>query len=189
MRQQILQAAQEVLRTHGLEQLSLRLIAEQLDVTAATLYRYFDSKDAIVTTLVGEARQRLRETMEQVPADLPPGNRLVSLGLSYLEYAKAYPALFQLAFLDVPSDRSSLATPAQESSPYRLLLQAVEDAVRVGIFRPEVREVPEVLAYSIWALAHGMAVLEATHLREFQADFGAGHRMALRLLIEGMIKR
>ncbi len=190
MRQQILQAAQDVVRLHGVEQLSLRLIAEQMDVTAATLYRYFESKEVLVSVLIAEAREQLRAIMaEQTPADLPPRDHLVALGLSYLQFARTYPALFQLAFLESPSERTSTDSPVSPMSPYRLLLDAVSRAAAAGVLRDEVRQTPESAAYSIWAMAHGMAVLEAGHLRYFPADFAAAHRLALQALVDGMTTR
>ena len=43
----------------------------------------------------------------------------------------------------------------------------------------------EEIAFTIWATVHGMAVLEHTHLRGFDADFPAYHPEALRRLLLG----
>lgn len=185
-RQRIIGAAQEVVRLHGMEQLSLRLIAEQLGVTAASLYRYFESKEDIVTALRVEAQERLRAMMEQVPPNLAAADRLVELGLRYLKFANSYPILFKFAILDFPSDRAGLEAHNAPNSPYGLLLETIESAAAAGVIRPEIREATESVAYSIWSLAHGMAILEATHLRDFPADFASAHRLALRLLVDGI---
>ena len=37
----------------------------------------------------------------------------------------------------------------------------------------------ESVAFTLWSLVHGMAVLELTHLRGFEADFSGLHRQAL----------
>lgn len=185
-RQRIIEAAQEVVRSHGMEQLSLRLIAEQLGVTAASLYRYFESKKAIISALRVESQDRLRGLMEQIPSELTAGDRLVELGMRYLEFAKAEPVLFKFAFLESPSDRTGLHAPNSADSPFRLLLETIESAAAAGVLRPELKESKESLAYSIWSLAHGMAVLEATHLHDFRADFAVANRLALRLLVDGM---
>jgi hypothetical protein len=41
----------------------------------------------------------------------------------------------------------------------------------------------ESVAYTLWSLVHGMAVLESTHLRGFDADFTRVHRVALEHLV------
>ena len=43
----------------------------------------------------------------------------------------------------------------------------------------------EEMAYSLWALAHGMAMLQQTHLRHFQADFSAVDRRVLEAFVQG----
>ena len=44
----------------------------------------------------------------------------------------------------------------------------------------------EAIAYTVWATVHGMATLEQTHLRGFDADFEALHAAALDRLLAGL---
>ena len=51
-REEILEAARRLLVQSGLEQVTLRGIAGELGMTAPTLYRYFDSREALLESLI-----------------------------------------------------------------------------------------------------------------------------------------
>ena len=72
-RERILEVAQRLAREDGLEALSMRRIAEQLDVWPMSIYRYFQDKDALLDAIAqgveappaasgtGDSRAQLRE--------------------------------------------------------------------------------------------------------------------------------
>ena len=41
----------------------------------------------------------------------------------------------------------------------------------------------EALTYSLWAMLHGMAMLQITHLKNFGADFDAIHKQTISIFI------
>jgi AcrR family transcriptional regulator len=49
---QILNAAAQMFSQHGIDGASMSQIAKSADVSKAMIYYYFDSKDALVSTLV-----------------------------------------------------------------------------------------------------------------------------------------
>lgn len=51
-RQRILDLAEVIMRREGVEKLSLRKLARQLHVTPMALYRYFESKEALLAALL-----------------------------------------------------------------------------------------------------------------------------------------
>jgi AcrR family transcriptional regulator len=189
MRQSILETALQLSRERGLHELSMREIARRVDYSPAGLYRYFESKEAIVAALALEANQCLCAQLKTVPSDLPPRERLVELGLAYLTFARKSPAHFTLFFSELPSSRSSFAEAVVPESPYSILLDAVQEGVKAGdlAMLGEEDEV-EKMAYCIWSLAHGMAVLEQSHLQNFRTDFNAGHRYALERVVSGFLR-
>src|SRR6188508_3709557 len=62
---QILDAARRHLATDGASGLSLRAIARELDMASSAVYRYFPSRDELLTTLIVEAYDALGATAEE----------------------------------------------------------------------------------------------------------------------------
>jgi AcrR family transcriptional regulator len=182
----ILQAAQEIIAEKGLAGLSLRELARRIDYSPSGLYEYFNSKDDIVTAIRIEGLELLRDYLNRVEADLAPSERLLQMGLAYLDFAHDHPEHFRLIFTHLTSSRVSLDEPGDEQSPYNILLQAVRDAIEAEELTPRADYSLEEIAYSLWSLVHGMAMLRQTHLRHFQTDFDAIHRRTLQIFAEGL---
>jgi AcrR family transcriptional regulator len=182
----ILQAAQEIITEKGLDGLSLRELARRIDYSPSGLYEYFNSKDEIVAAIRAEGLELMRDYLNRVPADLPSAERLVQMGLAYLEFAHDHPEYFRLIFSQLTANRSSFNEKVDEGSPYHLLLQAVQAVIEAEELTPGEEYSLQEIAYSLWSLVHGMAMLRQTHLRYFQADFEAIHRRTLQIFAEGL---
>lgn len=93
--------ARQQIATEGASSLSLRAIARQMDLTAPALYRYFESRDALVTALIGDAYMSLAEALEA--AIFTEGvdslrERFLALSMAYREWALQHPADYNLIF-------------------------------------------------------------------------------------------
>jgi AcrR family transcriptional regulator len=182
----ILQAAQEIITEKGLDGLSLRELARRIDYSPSGLYEYFNSKDEIVAAIRAEGLELMRDYLKRVSADLSPAERLVQMGLAYLEFAHDHPEHFRLIFSHLTASRSSFSEKLDEGSPYYLLLQAVRAVIEAEELTPGEEYNLQEIAYSLWSLVHGMAMLRQTHLRHFQADFEGIHRRTLQIFAEGL---
>ena len=118
--------------------------------------------------------------------DLPPTERLIALGLAYVRFAHDNPQHFMLIFARLPSQRTSLQAPSLTTSPYQLVLHTVQEGVDAGVFRVRPGLGVEEIAYGVWVMAHGMAMLQQTHLQQFQADFLAHDRHVLEAFVHGL---
>lgn len=66
MRAAILETARAHLAEHGAVGLSLRAVARDVGMVSSALYRYFDSRDALLTALIIEAYDSLGDAVEAV---------------------------------------------------------------------------------------------------------------------------
>lgn len=185
-REAILDAALALIEQSGVDGWSMRELSGRVEYTPGALYRYFDSKAALLEALTFEAMQQLRARLGECRAEDGPLVLLEELGLAYLDFAHTRPTLFRLGLLQMPSRRASLSSEPSPDSPYAVVLDAVRAAAAEGQIVTSTAFTDEHVAFTIWATVHGMAVLEQTHLRGFDADFGAIHREALRRLIAGL---
>jgi AcrR family transcriptional regulator len=185
-KQAILDTAQELISEKGPDGISIREIARRIDYSPAGLYEYFDSKDELVAAVCADGMKQLGAAFKQVPADLPPTERLIELGLRYAKFARHNPEQFLMIFNSLPSSRVSIDQPVDRDTPYHILLNTVQAAIRAGEFEVTGDQVVEGIAYSLWALMHGRAMLELTFLRNFQSDFDPVHRWAMEIFIKGL---
>ncbi|MCP4711818.1 MAG: WHG domain-containing protein, partial [Planctomycetes bacterium] len=146
----------------------------------------FDSKDDLVAAVCADGMKQLGAAFKQVPADLPPTERLVELGLRYAEFARRHPEQFLMIFNTLLSSRVSVDEPVDRESPYYVLLNTAQAAIEAGELRVTDERAVEGIAYSLWALMHGRAMLELTFLRNFQSDFDPVHRWAMEIFINGL---
>lgn len=86
--EEILVAARERLDSDGAGQLSLRSIARDLGMASSAIYRYFPSRDALLTALVIEAYDAVGAVVEESAATARAAGR--DPGCTWLAVARAY---------------------------------------------------------------------------------------------------
>lgn len=157
-RSRLCHAAEGLLAEGGREALSMRAVAAKLGVSPMTPYRYFESKQVLVTALRVRAFERLAsalETADSVSASGAPN----AVGEAYVAFASEQPSAYRLMFELPPSDQR--ADPALVSAVSRARASMLRNAERaLGGFRsPSDAQLAGVL---FWAMLHGMLALEIT---------------------------
>jgi len=97
----IKEVARRHVTTTGAAALSLRAIARDLGMTAPALYRYYDSRDALLTDLLVDCFVSLAEALEAARDAQPEDDlaaRLTASCLAYRDWSLAHPAEFTLVF-------------------------------------------------------------------------------------------
>jgi AcrR family transcriptional regulator len=186
MKAAILQAARAAILEHGPTHVSLRDVARRSGYSPAGLYEYFSGKEDLVRAVADESMTQLHAYLSRAASDRPPDQRLVELGMAYIRFARDNSQHFMLIFTQLPSRRTRLETPPSSTSPYQLVLQAARDGVDTGVFIARLGFGAEQIAYGLWALAHGMAMLQQTHLQQFEADFVTYDRRVLEQFVTAL---
>lgn len=181
-----METAQELISEKGPEGISIREIARRIDYSPASLYEYFNSKDDIMAAVCADGMKELSAAFNEVSAELSPTERLIEYGLIYANFARRQPEKFLLIFNTLPASRTSLEQPVEPGSPYQILLDTVQAALAAGEFKTADKCAAEGIAFSLWALMHGRAMLELTFLRDFETDFDLVHRWAMGIFINGL---
>ena len=190
-RQAILDAAMQLIAENGPDNLSLRAIARRIDYSPAGLYEYFGSKDAIIDAICYENETRLMNRLQAVPTDLPLEEYLAELGLAYVQYARENPALFVLIFTRMRSGAETLPNPDEElpaDESFLVVFAAVQAAIKSGQFNLGEHLDATQIAYGMWSLVHGAAMLQVTFLEHLQFDFEAANRQMMNVFIRGLLK-
>lgn len=146
-------------RAQGADQVSLRSIAQGLEVSPSAAYNHFTDKDDLLRAVGACGLAALDERMARVlaahPADTADAARarFSGLGRAYLAFAIDETHLFQLTFGPICAVKDM--DPA-ETGPFRKLIDALNDLDRWGLLKSGTRDGLDLI---VWAGTHGMATL------------------------------
>jgi AcrR family transcriptional regulator len=76
-RERILETAAALFYSHGIHAVGVNEIAARAHASKLTMYRYFPSKDELVTAILTEHSDKIHAWLERKTADAPPGPRRV----------------------------------------------------------------------------------------------------------------
>jgi AcrR family transcriptional regulator len=181
----ILDTAAELIQSNGIENISVREIAKHADYSPAGLYKYFDSKAAIIQSVQARENQKLIELLQTVSGELSPTQRLVELSLLYIQYCLDN-SVYLVLINSLPSGRKTKEQPVPTTSPYMLFLKAVDawgQHEEIN-FQPDYGL--EEITYTLWSLIHGMAALRVSQLKDFEADFQSVNKHSIELFLSGL---
>ena len=125
LRQEILDAARDILAREGYEGLSMRKVARRIDYSPTAIYLHFKDRDDLVSTVCEELMAGLARELQQI-ADRH-SDPLVALrkGLRrYVEFGLKHPQHYQATF-GVPHGGDA-ETDARHHAPGKLAMQAFE---------------------------------------------------------------
>ena len=110
-REEILDAAWELVRSHGLAALSLRDLARVIGLKAPSLYSYFDSKNAIFDAMFAQGGRAYLDQEARVESTGDPLTDLKAGMRFFIEFCTSDPARYQLMFQrTIPGFEPSPAT-------------------------------------------------------------------------------
>lgn len=189
--EEIKETARRQLAVEGAAALSLRGVAREMGLTASALYRYFPSREELLTALVVDAFTSLAEQLERTrdaSAGSSGGQLWVNVATAYRRWALSHPSDYTLVFgtpvpgFEAPADR---VVPAMQRGIGVLMevmaacvaggemdLERLDAAVTPGLrpqleaWRAEVGDLPPgalSAAMTCWATLHGLITLELFH--------------------------
>ncbi|MFC5749984.1 TetR/AcrR family transcriptional regulator [Actinomadura rugatobispora] len=138
---EIKEEARRQLRASGAQGLSLRAVARELGLVSSALYRYFPSRDRLLTELIIDAYDALGERVERAgAADGPAGDghraRWRARCAAVREWAVAHPHEYALVYgSPVPGYEAPESTIGPASRTPVALLEVLRDAARAGALR------------------------------------------------------
>lgn len=119
-REKVLQIASDLSDQHGLHNLSMSLLAAQLQVRTPTLYHYIDSLAALRRALALRALDLIGEQLGQAIMGKSGREALHALAYALRDFAQAHPGLYEAA----------QAAPASHDQEWRASGRRVVDIMR-----------------------------------------------------------
>lgn len=158
MRKLIVETATQILVEEGIDQVSIRRIADRIEYSPGTIYLYFEDKDDILYEAHLDAFSAFLDAEMTVAGIADPLERLKALGRVYIEFALANQPKYDLMFL-IPVPRIQNKEKYDWSvsiRTYQVLRTIVEECIAQGRIHPNH---PDVVSMQIWSTVHGLASL------------------------------
>jgi AcrR family transcriptional regulator len=145
---EIAATARRQLAEVGAAGLSLRAVARDLGMSPSAMYRYYRSRDEILTALITEAYNALGSAAEAADAQarargLDPGRRWLDVCRAVRGWARANPHEFALIYgTPVPGYTAPADTIAPATRLTHTLAGILTDAAAAGTLQPPARPIP-----------------------------------------------
>jgi AcrR family transcriptional regulator len=157
----ILAAARKLFLEKGIEETSIRSIADAIEYSPATIYLYYKDKDEILHDLHTQGFQELGAKMGVLLAVSDPMERLKALGRVYIDFARQNTEMYDLMFIAKAPMNYIEKLHQQEweegKRAFDFLALTVGECIAAGRFKGHETEA---LSYMIWSCVHGMVALE-----------------------------
>jgi AcrR family transcriptional regulator len=129
--------------------LSLRAVARDLGVVSSALYRYFASRDDLLTALIIDAYNALGDTVEAAAASKPREDlegRWLAIAHAIREWALARPHEYALIYgSPVPGYQAPQDTVGPATRSAFMLIGLLRDGVELGFYSGDGEPLPEAL--------------------------------------------
>jgi AcrR family transcriptional regulator len=139
MTDEIKELARRHLATDGAN-LSLRAVARDLGMVSSAIYRYFPSRDDLLTALILDAYNALGETAEKAVSAVPPeahASRWLAVASAVREWAVGHPHEYALIYgSPVPGYRAPEDTVAAGTRAVTVLGGILQHAAVTGTLAP-----------------------------------------------------
>ncbi|MFF6995776.1 TetR/AcrR family transcriptional regulator [Streptomyces sp. NPDC008313] len=186
LRNALLDAAEALVREHGVVGWSLREASARVGVSPSAAYHHFASRDALVNALSARVLARLGERMSSAAAQAAgPGvdaqQGMVAAGCAYVRWALEAPAVARLAFGFGTQHAEVVIAP----HPHDVIEAELDRLVTTGALNATARPGAD---FTIWAAMHGLATLLADGLMTLDGPEAADQQTQrlLRAVLTGL---
>ncbi len=161
-REEIIEAALDIVKTDGFEALTSRALGKRLGSSARPIFTVFQSMDEVQQAVIQAAKALYKEYVDQ---GLTWEHPFKGVGTQYILFSIHEPKLFQLLFMteqpQVPDFSGVL--PLIEESYEEILLSIQND---YGFSEQSAKR----LYHHLWIYTHGIATLCATRMCRFTGE-------------------
>lgn len=173
----LVEAAARHLARGGPAAVAVRAVADEVSVSTRAVYSLFGSRDGLLVELFRRGFAGLAHELAARPTLDDPLADLRAVGDAYRRSARARPNLYHAMFAGVEVDDPDL--PARAETTFTVLVEAVTRCVEADLLDGD----PLLLARQLWALVHGLVMLELAE--SLGGDPDTVWDQALRAIVAG----
>ena len=181
-KQNILEAALDIVKVDGWQALSMRKIADKIEYTAPIIYEYFENKEGILLELTRQGYLIMkREVKAAMETETEPAKQLEAMWIAYWNFAFSHREYYQLMYgveMNCCNRRDSFQEPNEAINLfYDKIREVMTDE------HPDEEKVRR-KHYTFWSLIHGLISINLVK-RGVEPDM---NNQILQDAIKGIIK-
>jgi len=184
--ERILRAARVLFEHGGAEAVSMRRVAEAIELTPMAIYRHFPNREALLKRISDDSFDEIARHWLARNRGGDILARVIALQRIYLDYALAHPHLFDHAFSARRADARKYPEDfrAGLSPTLTVAAEAVAEAMQAGLLR---KDDAWDVAMTLWAHTHGLVALyRAGRFSYDEAQFRRFYDASLQRLLDGL---
>ena len=163
VRQQIIEAAGALFARHGIESVSMRRIAREIDYSPTAIYLYFEDKSDLFRSVCEQTFIQLEDQNTEIRERIQdPLEALIEGSRNYIDFGLEHPNHYRVTFMTpfpVESGESWFFQSGAAQQAFSTLADGIAACVQAGRFRP--LDVHLTASYW-WAACHGVTSLLIT---------------------------
>ena len=163
LRQEILDAARDILAREGYEQLSMRKVAERIEYSPTAIYLHFEDKRDLMFQVCEETFGRLVQDLSSLHREFKdPVARLREGMRRYVAFGLRHPQHYLATFVTMPRDQTPEEIERYNSPDTNgmmalgILREVITACVSAKVFR---KVDPDVTTRALWTSLHGVTAL------------------------------
>jgi AcrR family transcriptional regulator len=163
LRQEIIDAARDILAREGYEQLSMRKVAERIEYSPTAIYLHFQDKRDLVFQVCAETFARLVVELSSLESEQKdPVERLRGALHRYVAFGLRHPQHYLATFVAVPAEQlpEDIERYNNPESNGMRALGVLRAIVVACVDTRKIRKVdPDVTTRVLWSAVHGLTAL------------------------------
>lgn len=182
-RADVCRVAEVLFARHGVEGVTMRQIAAELDCSPTTAYRYFKNKEEILAAVRAAAFNRFCEVIEAATrSSSDPRKSARTVGQAYLGFALENPDAYRMMF-DVSQAAVTGNADLTEAlaRARRGMVVYVTPLIDKGILHGD----PQSIGQMLWAAAHGLVMLRLSGIVADDTELRQLHEKTMLALVHG----
>ena len=184
VRGKILEVSRNIIISQGYNRLSIRAIAREAGCSPSNLYEYFRNKSEILEALAAYVSKPLNKSLKEAALQ-DTDDPLLSIAAAYIDFSRNRKEDFCLMFSRGVSEKRK-GSSALSRPTLRTITGFVEKEIKNGKMKSRDVDEAESIAYSLMALAHGLASLDIVRINGNKTQRKAADRKALESFISSL---
>ena len=160
LKEELLSVALNVIATQGIDELTLKVLADATGTARTAIYKHFKSKDSLIKTIIEIGFEKFDESVSLIQTDKnrPLIDRFYLAAKAYIEFARSNPNLYRLLFGEKYAflRGSTMSIKDEKCSGFGTFKKTIEEGQENGIFKKENSFQKTII---LWSMLHGLSSL------------------------------
>ncbi|SFP74196.1 TetR/AcrR family transcriptional regulator [Hydrogenimonas thermophila] len=188
LKDELLNIAFEFIHKNGVENLTLKILAEETGTSRSAIYRHFSSKDELIETIIEKGFEEFDNAVSPILKDIekPLADRFYLSGKKYIEFAienrNLYTLLFGKKYADIRERIVDIKD--DDCSGFGTLKLAIEEGQKSGIIKNDDSYKQAIV---IWSSLHGLASLIINGFMNVEEIYEEVYNDMFKTLLAGIV--